>query len=99
MQEENAAGKSEREKAEATTTWRGLKAWVRKHDMTFDTLKALQLAGWVFLTICPYLYDAINVFAFFHLFPNSESAFIPALSLLASLLYAALALAFYFELL
>ena len=94
MQEENAAGKSEREKAEAKTTWQGFRAWVRKHDMTFDTLKALQLAGWVFLSICPSLYDA-----FFHPFPNSESVFVPALSLLASLLYAALALAFYFELL
>ena len=85
MQEDNTAGKSE----SAKTRWQpGFKAWVGKHEMTFDTLKALRLAGWCLLFI-----------AFFLPFQYSENVFVPALSLLASLLYAALALAFYFELL
>ena len=57
MQEDNPAVKSERENSEAKTTWQGVKAWVGKHNMSFDTLKALHLAG---LVLCD-LFDAINV--------------------------------------
>ena len=52
LQEDNAAVKAEREKPEEKTTWKsGVKAWVRKHGMTFDTLKTLQFAGWFSLSI------------------------------------------------
>ena len=86
MQEENAAAKSDRENLKAKTVWQGVKAWVTDHKMTFDTLKALQLAGWLLFSILlPFQYP--------------ERVIVPVLSLLASLLYAALALAFYFELL
>ena len=86
LQEENAAAKSDRENLKAKTVWQGVKAWVTDHKMTFDTLKALQLAGWLLFSILlPFQYP--------------ERVIVPVLSLLASLLYAALALAFYFELL
>ena len=86
LQEENAAAKSDRENLKAKTVWQGVKAWVTDHKMTFDTLKALQLAGWLLFSILlPFQYP--------------ERVVVPVLSLLASLLYAALALAFYFELL
>ena len=86
LQEDNAAAKSDRENLKAMTVWQGVKAWVTDHKMTFDTLKALQLAGWLLFSILlPFQYP--------------ERVIVPVLSLLASLLYAALALAFYLELL
>ena len=52
LQEDNAAVKAEREKPEEKKTWQsGVKAWARKHGMTFDTLRALQFAGWLSLVI------------------------------------------------
>ena len=45
LQEDNAAVTSDKEKLEAKTTWQGVKAWVTKPGMAFDTLKALHLAG------------------------------------------------------
>ena len=89
MQEDNAAVKAKRAKPEEKKTWKsGVKAWVRKHGMTFDTLKTLQFAGWLSMLI-----------AFNFSFQYSERVILPLLSLLASLLYVALALAFYSELL
>ena len=49
MQEDNAAAKSDRENPKAK---QGVKAWVSDHEMTFDTLKALQLAGWLLFSMC-----------------------------------------------
>ena len=39
------ATKSEREKPKSKTKIQMFGAWVSKHEMTFDTLEALQLAG------------------------------------------------------
>ena len=89
LQEDNAAVKAERVKPGEKKTWQsGVKAWARKHGMTFDTLKTLQFAGWLSMLI-----------AFNFSFQYSERVILPLLSLLASLLYVALALAFYSELL
>ena len=86
LQEDNAAAKSGREKPKAQTALQGVKAWFADLKMTFNTLMALQLAGWLLFSILlPFQYP--------------ERVVVPVLSLLASLLYAALALAFYFELL
>ena len=35
------------EKPEAKATWQGAVDWVKKHGMAFDTLKVLQLSGWL----------------------------------------------------
>ena len=52
LQEDNAAVKAERVKPGEKKTWQsGVKAWARKHGMTFDTLKTLQFAGWFSLSI------------------------------------------------
>ena len=92
LQEDNAAAKSDRENLKAMTVWQGVKAWVTDHKMTFDTLKALQLAGWL-------LFSISSLRCLLLPFQYPERVVVPVLSLLASLLYAALALAFYFELL
>ena len=81
------------EKPEAKATWQGAVDWVKKYGMAFDTLKVLQLSGWLLFS------NAITACFLIFLTFQSERVFIPALSLLASLLYAALALVFYFELL
>ena len=92
LQEDNAAAKSDRENPKAKTVWQGVKAWVTEHNMTFDTLKALQLAGWL-------LFSILSLRCLLLPIQYPERVVVPVLSLLASLLYAALALAFYFELL
>ena len=84
---------SEREKPKSKTKIQRFVAWVTKHEMTFDILEALQLAGQLpffvlFFKICYSLWPR---------FQYPERIIVPVLSLLASLLYAALALAFYFE--
>ena len=88
LQEDNAAAKSDRENPKAKTVWQG----VTDHKMNFDTLKALQLAGWL-------LFSILSLRCLLLPFQYPERVVVPVLSLLASLLYAALALAFYFELL
>ena len=88
-----AIAQSDKEKPEAKATWHGVVDWVTKHGMAFDTLKALQLAGWLLFS------NAITACFLICLSFQLERVFIPAISLLASLLYAALALVFYFELL
>ena len=89
LKEDNRAAKPKRVKPEEKKTWQSVvKAWARKHGMTFDTLKTLQFAGWLSMLI-----------AFNFSFQYSERVILPLLSLLASLLYVALALAFYSELL
>ena len=86
LQEDNAAAKSGTEKPKSQTALQGVKDWFADLKMTFNTLMALQLAGWLLFSILlPFQYP--------------ERVVVPVLSLLASLLYAALALAFYFELL
>ena len=77
----------------------GIKAWVTEYKMTFNTLKALQLAGWLLFLICFSLLNVLLFSAFFLPFQYPERVIVPVISLLASLLYAALALSFYFELL
>ena len=99
LQEENAAAKSDRENPKAKTAWQGVKAWVTNHKMTLDTLKTLQLAGWLLFSICFSFFKLSLFIAFFLPFQYPERVVVPVLSLLASLLYATLALAFYFELL
>ena len=86
---------ADEEKPEAKATWQGAVDWVKKYGMAFDTLKVLQLSGWLLFSNSNALTACFLIFLTF----QSERVFIPALSLLASLLYAALALVFYFELL
>ena len=38
---------ADEEKPEAKATWQGAVDWVKKHGMAFDTLKVLQLSGWL----------------------------------------------------
>ena len=98
LQEDNAAAKSDRENPKAKTEWQGVKAWVTDKKMPFDTLQALQLAGWLLFSMC-FSFLSFRSFLLFFFHSNPERVVVPVLSLLASLLYAALALAFYFELL
>ena len=94
LQEDNAAAKSDRENPKAKTEWQGVKAWVTDKKMPFDTLQALQLAGWLLFSMC---FSFLSFCCLLLPFQYPERVVVPFLSLLASLLYAALALAFYFE--
>ena len=96
MQKDNAAAISDRENPKAKTVWQGVKAWVADLKMTFNTLKALQLAGWRLFSM---RFSFLSLRRLLLPFQYPERVVVPILSLLASLLYAALALAFYFELL
>lgn len=66
--------KAEREKPEEKKTWKsGAEAWVRKHGMIFDTLKTLQFAGWLSLSIgFIFSFPILRVFLinWFYFFPQ-----------------------------